>query len=179
MRHVKETSLLNGHECWVKVKICKILEWDEKPQRNKNNIEYIMIHKTFLTIQWELYDSFHSTSVYINLFSLECLLLSIYQKQIRHLDMMLYMESSILPKVHFMMKTIITLQVWIYILTNKNLSDLKVLAQGPYKWDGFTFDLNLTFCKRIYRGKVRLRPKVRSSHFYGPGARSPLMNWCK
>ena len=43
------------------------------------------------------------------------------------------------------------------------------LAPGPLKWDYLTFDLNLSFCKRIYRGKVKLRPEVRS-YVYGPGA---------
>ena len=56
--HVREPSLLNGHECRTQVKICspspamvtspyekKILEWDEKLQTNKqtnkqNNVSY-------------------------------------------------------------------------------------------------------------------------------------------
>ena len=53
--HVKELSLLNGHECRAQVKICspspamvtstykcKILEWEDKLQQNKqNSYEYI------------------------------------------------------------------------------------------------------------------------------------------
>ena len=52
-------------------------------------------------------------------------------------------------------------------------------APGPWKWDVLTFDLNLTFCKRINRGKVRPRPKVIPSRFYDPGAGLPVWDTFK
>lgn len=126
------------------------------------------------------------------LFSRDLQVCDVQMGGIRHLDILKYKLNNIylickiwlsfsnIQNLQYLTLTAMYLIILVVVIqrsswrTNRNLTLNTVWQLTPesLKLDAVTFDLSLPFTKGIYSAKVRLRPKVSLSNFYGPGV------WC-